>query len=368
MAAQPFDNNKQENNMKKMLYTAIALVMGLFASCSKSETGEETLQFKQTTLQVVAEGDVSTRAAASGVDRFAIEVYSDATYTTAANVFEGETNKASNANGTFSMILDRTQKYYCLLWADKNGSSAYDLTSLKAVTLTGKAAEAWHGTQEIEAGTTAALTATLTRAVSKISLMETGALKAGGSLTLNFSQPTKFNVVDGITSVTSTRPEETITIASDVNGSATTPVKLNNTEIYVLSSASTADLTDLNFKYGTEDAFTVSNAPLKANYNTNIKGHYTSMKLSTFTVTCDDEWTTPDKDKTFPEVTSYVVGDVYPKTGKAVGVVFWIDPTDATKGKIVSLDEITNTKWSTVTNVAAGATTDARRMSRAKLT
>lgn len=35
----------------------------------------------------------------------------------------------------------------------------------------------------------------------------------------------------------------------------------------------------------------------------------------------------------------YNIGDVYPHVGPAVGVVFWLDPADATKGKVVSLDE-----------------------------
>lgn len=87
--------------------------MGVFASCSQSEIGDEAPQSNQVTLKVTADEGLQTRA--SGVDRFAIEVYTDATYTTPANEVFGNTNKANNATGVFTMILDRTQAYYCLI-------------------------------------------------------------------------------------------------------------------------------------------------------------------------------------------------------------------------------------------------------------
>lgn len=284
--------------MKKYIYILCALLTGAFASCSQNEPGDETPQTThQVTLQVTASDGLQTRANATGVDRFAIEVYTDATYTTPANEVFGSTNKASNATGEFTMILDRTQAYYCLIWADKAGASVYNITSLKEVTLTGKAVEAWQGTKTIAAGTAATLDVSLTRAVSKISLMETGKLKSGSTLKLNFSQPTKFNVVDGTTSIPVARTEESISITTDVDGT-TTPAKLNTTDIFVLSSVATADLTDLTFQYDSEAVFTVSQAPLKANFNTNIKGHYTSAKDGvTFTVTADDAWGGSDNDQ-----------------------------------------------------------------------
>jgi|GEM_PF-2515226 len=289
--------------MKYKLSIAMLLLAVMFASCNEEnrmdEMGEGASKAMPTTLKVTASDGVQTRAAATGVDRFAIEVYTDDTYTTPATVFgsgDAATHKANNATGEFTMILDRTQPYYCLLWADKAGAGVYNIDNLKAVALTGKAAEGWQGTIKIEAGKQAVLTTMLHRAVSKISLMETGKLKAGGKLTLNLDQPTVFNVATASTSGTATaRPEETIDITADKDGS-TTPVKLNDTDIFVLSSVNTANLTDLTFKYNNEDAFTVSQAPLKANFNTNIKGHYTSKTIPTFNVICDESWGTQDNE------------------------------------------------------------------------
>ena len=292
--------------MNKYIYILCGILSGVFASCSQNVPEEDIPLSNQTILKVVADEGLQTRGTATGVDHFAIEVYTDDTYETTANVFEnGKTNKATSTTGEFAMILDRTQEYCCLLWANKGGSTAYDLTSLKAVALTGKATEAWHGTKKIAAAADASLTATLTRAVSKITLLETGKLKAG-TVKLNFDQPTAFNVADGTTSGTATaRPEETVTIAADVDGSTapTNGVKLNSTDIFVLSSVAVADVTNLTLQYASEEAFTVSNVPLKANFNTNIKGHYTSAKTgSTFTVTCDGEWETGDNKVEFPAI------------------------------------------------------------------
>lgn len=274
--------------MKKYIYLACALLLGAFASCSQSETGDEAPQSNQVILKATADPGLQSRGAATSPDRFAIEVYTDAACTTPANIFSDGTNKSQNTTGEFVMVLDRTQRYYCLLWADKAGSTAYNLASLKAIALTGKAVEAWQGIKVIETGATAALSVTLKRAVSKISLMETGKLRAG-TLKLNFDQPTTFNVLYGTTTGSAARPEETVTIATEVDGS-TTVAKLNTNDIFVLSPITTANLTDLTFQYEDEDAFTVPQAPLKANFNTNIKGHYTTKTHATFTATYDDEW------------------------------------------------------------------------------
>ncbi|MEG1729878.1 MAG: hypothetical protein RR280_10105 [Bacteroidaceae bacterium] len=286
--------------MKNYIYILCAVLMGVFASCSKSEMGGETPLFNQVTLKVATDEGLQTRGVDATVNRYAIEVYTDANYTTPATEVFGGSNKSTNATGEFAMTLDRTQTYHCLLWADKNGEKVYNIESLKSVTLTGNAVEAWHGKTIIIAGTTATLTATLTRAVSKIILKESGKLKAPATLKLNFSQPTKFDVATEKTSVPSKRTEETIPIPADVAGTTIAPIKLNPIDIFVLSSKGTADLTDLTFKYKEEAPFTVWQAPLKANFITNISGHYTSARSTDFTVTAEGKWDTPNNEVAKP--------------------------------------------------------------------
>ena len=272
--------------------------MGVFASCSKNEIGGNDADSTGTVvLKVTADEGIQTRAKA--VDRYVIEVYTDDTYATPANVFTDGTNKANNATGEFQMILDRTKEYYCLLWADKVASTVYNVTNLKSVSLQDgqTPAEAWYGTYKIEIGKSATLSTELKRAVSKLTLLETGAIPLNSSLNVAFNQPNVFNVATTAASGTNARTE-TINLTAGVTGTKEAPVRLNDADIYVLSSAA-GSVTDLTFTMsnnGTpEPSFSVTNVPLQTNYNTNIKGHYTSLKSSTFTVTCDDLWTVYDE-------------------------------------------------------------------------
>lgn len=283
--------------MKRYLYIVCAMLMGVFASCSKNEIGGNDADSTGTVvLKVTADEGIQTRIA---TQRYVIEVYTDDTYATAANVFNDGTNRAVNYTGEFQMVLDRTKEYYCLLWADNRGSEIYNVNDLKAVTLQEgkKPAEAWHGTYKIEAGKNATLSTQLKRAVSKLSLLETGTILPNSSLAVAFNQPNVFNVATKAASGTVARTE-TIDLLTGVTGTKDAPVKLNNADIYVLSSVA-GNVTDLTFTMSmngtSEPSFSVTNVPLQTNYNTNVKGHYTSLTSSTFIVTCDDQWIVYDE-------------------------------------------------------------------------
>lgn len=282
--------------MKRTVYIMYAMLISVFASCSQNEMVEIS-PAKAVTLKVSTDESALTR---TPVYRYVIEVYSDNTYTTAANVFGSgatATNRTTNAIGEFSMTLDRTKAYYCLIWADKAGSDIYDVRSLKAVTLeSGETpTEAWHGTFTIAAGTSATLSATLKRAVSKITLLETGTILANSSLAIEFKQPSKFDVSTATASELSPR-NETIDLTGGIAATSSSPATLKT--LYVLSSKATADVTDLTFIMSTsgvaEASFAITNVPLQANYNTNIKGHYTSLRSSTFVVTYNNTWADTD--------------------------------------------------------------------------
>lgn len=270
----------------------MAMLAGAFASCSKEDISRSpgTEGTQSVTINLVADDAVNTRAAATGLSQYIIEVYSDAAYTTPENIFgEGATNQATSANGSFSLILDRTKEYYCLFWADKD-AAAYTTATLKTVTLAqGKTpAEAWFGTQQIS-GNQPTQTITLKRAVAKLNLLETGKLIAGTTLTATFDQPTVFNVATGKVTNDSESRTETITLESTISGSKETPVQLGS-DYFILSPVSTQYVAKVTFKCGEEEAFDVDNVPFQANRATNIKGHYTSLASETFNVTCNDDW------------------------------------------------------------------------------
>lgn len=298
--------------MKRYIYIMMAVLAGAFASCSKEDTSQlfGTEGTQSVTINLVADDAVNTRAAATGLSQYIIEVYSDDTYTTPANIFQNNTtNRATSADGSFSMILDRTTEYHCLFWADKD-AEAYTTTTLKTVTpASGKTpAEAWFGTKQIS-GNQPTQTITLKRAVAKLNLLETGKLIAGTTLTATFDQPTVFDVsAGGVTNLASRT--ETITLADAVSGTKDLPVQLG-TDYFILSPASTQYVAKVTFKCGEEDAFDVDNVPFQANHATNIKGHYTSLASETFNVTCDDDWNTPENEK---DLDTRIWDGTYPST------------------------------------------------------
>lgn len=290
------------NNMKsnRAGYAIIALLMGLFTSCSQNEFEDEnTLEAVKLTVSV-EEGGVRTRSTDFSVDRFLIEVYTDNTYSTpATGVFKDGTNKAVTDFGDFTLILDRNKDYYCLLWADKAGSACYTVSDLKAVTLVSqKPVEAWHGKITIPKGNTTTFSKELKRAVAKLSLMETEVILSNSSLGVAFNQPTVFNVATAVAS-NPVATSYTLDLSAGATGTTTVPQKLNTSDIFVMASVSSAVVTSLTFSMITngltEPSFDVTNVPFQANYNTFIKGHYTTQKSSMFTLVHSELWNTFDE-------------------------------------------------------------------------
>jgi len=276
-------------------YTLIALLMGVFTSCSQNGFEDDnTVDPVKLTVSVEEEG-VRIRSTDATVGRYVIEVYTDNTYSTAAGVFTDGKNKAISTTGEFALLLDRTKDYYCLIWADKAGSTCYTVSDLKAVTLvTGqKPVEAWHGTLKISKGTAATLSTELKRAVSKLSLLETGVVLKNSFLSVAFKRPTTFNVASAVTSnmVVLT---DIIDLSAGVAGTTTVPQKLNTNDIFVLADVNSANVADLTFSMVydniTEPSFDVTNVPFQANYSTTIKGHYTTLHSSSFTLVHSEVW------------------------------------------------------------------------------
>lgn len=338
--------------MKKILYIMNALLVTLLASCSE-EINEMEFGKYEATIEAVANyamaGDDAMTAtepnsrAATDVDRYVIEVYTDADCTQAANVFKsGTANKAANTTGSFVMTLGKEKSYYCLLWADSKASAVYDVSSLKAVSLRAGVtpAEAFHGKLTISKAQSTYSVA-LKRAVANIVLKETGKL-AAGELVMKFSQKASFDVSKATATGTATGRTEKITIDQPITGTKDTPATINTEAIFVLAPAAAAEKMNVVFKYAAEAEFTVADVQLQANYRTNITGHYGP-----------------------PPLKDYALGELYPDAQKPIGVVFWLDASDAsydsttlrgTKGKIVSLNEETSKTWCPNNMSPTGAT------------
>lgn len=325
-------------------------VATIFASCTKEENGDEQIADDcKVTISAVPEvsmanepgtKSVQTRGTAT-CNRYVIELYADGGYNTMVGT------QQSTTDGNFTLTLDRTKTYYALLWADNNASAIYDITSLKAVKLkTGQLpAEAFYGRLTI-AGNQTNYDVSLKRAVAKVNLNETGNLPKG-SVTVKYNQQPAFNVVDGTTSGIAANLTATVTTTADFTGTKTVPVTLNTDQpIYVLASTAAANV-DFTLQYkditeiSAETEFTVT-APVQANYNTNIKGHFTTV------------------------VPIAKVGDFYYKNGTwsstnkatvdnpVIGIVFVVN-ADGKSGKIVSLDSGIYLAWSSEEVLIPGA-------------
>lgn len=270
-----------------IVYAVIATV--ILASCSKDNqpaVGDDDL--RPMTVSVVADR-TATRAAAPAVARYAISIWEDETCTTPAGVFDDGSNHATSTTGSFSMVLNRTKSYYCLFWADNETGYTLD-DELKNIVLNddSQTTEAFCGKTTIPAGTSATYTATLKRAVAKITLKETDEMPAGNTMAVTFDRHTVFNVLTG---TSGTPKSHTVTwITSAKSGTEAVPVQLNDGDIFALASVSDALLHNITFRCNDEGEVMVSNVPLQANYNTSIKGHYTTVSDQTFTVNYNDEW------------------------------------------------------------------------------
>lgn len=280
--------------MNRTTYALFALLMGVFTSCSLNESIDDNAVEAVKVTVSVDEG-VRTRATDTSVDRYVIEVYSDNTYNTPVAIFTDGTNRAVSAMGEFTLLLDRSKDYYCLLWADKAGATSYTVSDLKAVTLvTGQQpVEAWHGTLHIQQGASATLGVELKRAVAKLSLLETGVVFSQSKLAVVFSRPTVFNVATTVSS-TLTTVIDSIDLSAGATGTKEAPYKLNTNDMFVLAGASSANVFDLTFTMvrngQSEPSFQVTNVPFQANYCTSVKGHYTTLLSGAFTLRHDEEW------------------------------------------------------------------------------
>lgn len=285
--------------MKYTVLTVLASLIVLLTGCSNDEIGMGDYNRQSTCVSVSTDASTHTRTNPAEITRYAMEVYKDENCTTAANVFEhgdAATYKAQSDNGEFYMTLDKEQSYYCLFWAD-NGE--YTIDDLKAVTsgTDKQITEAYHGKSSIS-GTEKEVSVTLKRAVAKLTLEESGAL-AAGTLKVAYAHKTQFNVATAKTIGTETAQSKEMTVSETGGGAIGETVLL-------LADAGEATLHNFEFTYTTaggsaRPAFTVSNVPLRANYITGIKGHFSGNTAYSFEVTCEDTWNTPDNK--FPQPT-----------------------------------------------------------------
>ena len=128
--------------MKKLIYCALALAAGLFATSCQQENLEPVAQENTVTFTVETPAALQTKAIADGmnVDKLIYEVWLTPTLgdlTTSAQKLYQETQGMRHDNGVnktvITLDLVNDQKYTVLLWAQVDGTGVYNTTELNDV-------------------------------------------------------------------------------------------------------------------------------------------------------------------------------------------------------------------------------------------
>lgn len=277
--------------MRKTISLWMLGIMAMLASCSQNEdvlqsatTDGETAQVK---ISVQAPQQVQTRAAVTGLTRYVCEVYEGADATgTVSKHYE-------SATGSFAIELKKNIAYSFLFWADKGtpaadevaSSGKYDVTNLKAVSMTEAGEEGYSGSILNKTITTAdneGFSVTLKHAVAKIIIENTSDLVDDtNTLTVTYPQTVTFNVgTEGI-NTTNTPVSRTFSVVQ---------AKGEVVVDYVFAPKAESQLGDLKLKLNEEAERTISNVPVQLNFITRIKGALSKNYNSTFSVssTVDD--------------------------------------------------------------------------------
>lgn len=281
--------------MKRKLSILMLGIAVMLASCSQDENTLQTHEKGKTvTFTATLDGNMKLRATRSvtdptdePIDRAVLEIY-DAQKNLVGSRIQGT---ISGDNITFTADLEERETYTCLFWADeKNGYDITDLRAIKRNTNLSGYSIAYYTVKEITV-LSEPVAVTLTHAVAKVVLHETGTLEADDMIGVSFTWPAyTFDVTDG--SCTATGDNETISYISQIVDTGTGDVCGG----YVFVPAEETNLTTVTLSYtasgGSEKTKEISNVPLMRNYRTVLKGEFAKIGLLTqeFNVTLDKNW------------------------------------------------------------------------------
>lgn len=280
--------------MKRKLSILMLGIAVMLASCSQDENTLQTHEKGKTVTFTATLDGMKLRATRSvtdptdePIDRAVLEIY-DAQKNLVGSRIQGT---ISGDNITFTADLEEGETYTCLFWADEeNGYDITDLRAIKRKTALSGYSIAYYTVKKITASSEP-VAVTLTHAVAKVVLHETGTLEADDMIGVSFTWPEyTFDVTDG--SCTATGDNETISYISQIVDTGTGDVCGG----YVFVPAEGTNLTTVTLSYtasgGSEKMKEISNVPLMRNYRTVLKGEFAKIGLLTqeFNVTLDKNW------------------------------------------------------------------------------
>lgn len=333
--------------MRNQILLALLGMAAMFAGCSQEDNLGSQSTDKVTSFTVGVDEGVNTRASepADKPTRYIMEVYEAAT-----SVGAEQATQVVQTTNTFNVTLKDGQDYTILFWADYS-DGVFDAAKLREVKIaTGKVATkaAFAGVAQFKVGTDDAsvyTAVTLKHAVAQVKFNQTGTLTATPSkLTVKYPESYSLNVEGYAT----TKIDGAVTHELACNAVTTGVIATD----YIIASNEDNALMTIEATLDSEAKKDISNAPFRRDYTTTISGAYSDKYSATLTVSCDAEWAGDNNEEIVPPVANLKVGDYYPAGATqvtATGVVFWVNPDDAAKGKIVSMDEPSSTLiWCTI--------------------
>lgn len=303
--------------MKKIFTYALLAMAACMTSCSQNETLD---QVNNTTVPsgvitfsaALPADDLQTRAADEKVQRFVMQIYNaeDKGVTDPNNISVNYTLVSADGNFTLDPtdagMADGT--YTAVFWADYDATDAvdpvYNTSWLNWVTVnSGKTMTmAYQGKQEFTVGETSTATpmnVTLKRAVAQVNLSQAEAFTAvdGDYIGVTYKTAQAFNVLTGEIST------ETIDASVSISVEAGNKAANETLGSFVMFASPTdATLVSFTFSYNDEEVETVYNAPIQANYQTNISGDYSGEAAGDgtyeFQVTTDAEFAGDNNEET----------------------------------------------------------------------
>lgn len=284
--------------MRNKLLLALIGMAAMFTGCSQ-EAKEDFAASKTTSFNVSVDGGVKTRADVTDLTRYVMEVYKGAT-ATGTPVMHKE-----QATGVFTdVVLDNTEKYTVLFWADygtptaqgaqPSASNEYNTADLKAAFIAKQPTQAaYAGLSRFTAGTDNEAdytTVTLKHAVAQVNFKQTEVLtSATNTLVVNYPKSYSLNVDNDAMTEIAGKVTHTFTYNSKEIGTL-------GTSYLIAATGTPKTLLDITVKLNNEAMVTLPNVPFQRNARTNIVGSLSCLYDASLTVTCDEAWETTDNE------------------------------------------------------------------------
>ena len=396
-----------ETMKKNNLYLWLITLLGLITSCSQDEpanvlqTNNPGSRVSLTASLPADFAKVETRtvpsAPANHQLRCVLEVWDEDL--TVLKVRQ-EMCTTGTSDLTFEFELTNSGNYKALLWADymdatassspvtiaglnsvahypdkyytTDGSTGLQAVEMKQGSTTPEDCDAFYASKNFtkEASALNDLKVTLTRPLTKLTIAEKDATNFGyfNSMNITFSVPSLLNVATG--TVSGSKNWEVKGNANEFDNGKDITIKSSScktifSQYFFAEADGTIGEITMEFTATTASGKKLktitlpAGIPAKRNYCVNAAGSLLVIEdepstVTKITVDIDKDWTSEQEDTDVDPK----VGDCYysdntwsttiDKSKTAIGVVYWIDPTNKIKGKIMAKDYVTAQVWGPV--------------------